>query len=56
MQNRIELTNLERILFFYGLPERVMDYSHAKEYAELLLTMDKNNKTAKMILGLNASR
>lgn len=48
--------NLERILFFYGLPERVMNYSHAKEYAELLLTMDKNNKTAKMILGLNASR
>ena len=48
--------NLERILFFYGLPERIMDYSHAKEYAELLLTMDKNNKTAKMILGLNASR
>lgn len=42
--------NLERILFFYNIPERLIDEEEARCIAEELLAIESNNKVAFQII------
>ena len=42
--------NLERILFFYNIPERMIDEEEARCIAEELLAIESNNKVAFQII------
>lgn len=42
--------NLERILFFYNIPEKLIDDGEAKRIAEEILQKDANNRVAQDIL------
>lgn len=42
--------NLERILFFYNIPERLIDEDEARCLAEELLSMESDNKVAFQII------
>lgn len=42
--------NLERIIFFYEIPEKLISYEEAKEIAEEIIKLEPNNKTACSIL------
>lgn len=42
--------NLERIIFFYKIPEKLVSYEEAKEIAKEIITMEPNNKVALAII------
>ena len=42
--------NLERLLFFYNIPEKLIDYKEASSIAEELLLMESDNEVALELL------
>lgn len=42
--------NLERLLFFYNIPEKLIDYEEASSIAEELLLMESDNEVALELL------
>lgn len=46
--------NLERLLFFYNVPENLIDEDEARSIAEELLTIAPDNKVALQIINKNA--
>jgi len=46
--------NLERLLFFYNVPEKLIDEDEARSIAEELLTIAPDNKVALQIINKNA--
>jgi len=45
--------NLERLLFFYNVPEKLIDEDEARSIAEELLTIAPDNKVALQIINKN---
>lgn len=46
------IINLERLLFFYNIPEKLINDEEAKNIAEEILKTDANNKVAQDIIKL----
>ena len=46
--------NLERVLFFYNIPEKLVDDEEAKNIANEILKMDSNNKVALDVTALSS--
>ena len=46
------IKNLERLLFFYNIPEKLINDEEAKNIAEEILKTDANNKVAQDIIKL----
>ena len=50
LANEYSIQNLEMLLFFYNLPEKLLEHKEAIDIAKQLLVIDSNNKIAKKIL------
>ena len=50
LANEYSIQNLEMLLFFYNLPEKLLENKEAIDIAKQLLVIDSNNKIAKKIL------
>jgi len=46
----LSIKNMERILFFYNIPEKIVDYTEAVLIAKKILEIEPNNEVAQEIL------